>query len=34
MVEGINVDEISSLISLVLSIIISRTFGILAHEEN
>ena len=33
-VEGIHVEDISELVSLVLSLIISWTFRILAHEED
>ena len=34
MVEGIHVEAIFKLVSLVLSLIISWTFRILAHEED
>ena len=34
MVEGIHVEDIFELVSLVLSLIISWTFRILAHEED
>ena len=33
-VEGIHVEDIFYLVSLVLSLIISLTFGIMAHEED
>ena len=33
-VEGIDVEDIFELVSLVLSLIISWTFRILAHEED